>query len=135
LIYQGFTYWVTLLLSLFLANTVSAQLTDTIANWDGINVEWVVSAPSGITVNNPMQEGINPSTHCMEVVTGENPYDLIFTNFIVPVNFITFPVYRLKILAPESGGTVLLKFENSDNTSWQEIEKAPTPGQWDDLEF
>ena len=129
------TYWVTLLLSLFLANTVSAQLTDTIANWDGINVEWVVSAPSGITVNNPMQEGINPSTHCMEVVTGENPYDLIFTNFIVPVNFITFPVYRLKILAPESGGTVLLKFENSDNTSWQEIEKAPTPGQWDDLEF
>ena len=129
------TYWLTLLLSLFLTNTVSAQVIDTIANWDGINVEWVVSAPSGITVENPIQEGINPSANCMEVTTGENPYDLILTNFSVPINFTTFPIYRLKILAPESGGNVLLKFENSDNTSWQEIEKTPIPGQWDDLEF
>ena len=126
---------VTLLLGLFLVNTASAQITDTIANWDGINVEWVVSAPSGITVNNPNQEGINPSAHCMEVITGENPYDLIFTDFAVPVDLSTSPIYRLKILAPESGGTILLKFENSDNTLWQEIEKMPTPGQWDDLEF
>ncbi|MBN1340035.1 MAG: CotH kinase family protein [Bacteroidales bacterium] len=116
-------------------NLVSAQIPDTIANWDGINVTWTVSAAAGQVVENPEQQGINPSAYCMEIITSSNPYDLIYTEFSVPVNFSEYPLYRLKILAPASGGNVLLKFENSNNTSWQEIEKTPAPGQWDDLEF
>lgn len=130
----GFIYSSGLLLCLFFANTVSAQVTDTIANWDGQNVDWILSVTSGATIDNPDQEG-NPSAHCMEITTGENQYDLIFTDFNSSVNFSEFPVYRLKILAPESGGTIVLKFENSHNTAWHEIEKNPTPGQWNDLEF
>jgi len=119
----------------FVANLVSAQIIDTIANWDGINVDWIISAGSAQVVENPEQLGINPSAHCMEITTSDNPYDLIFTDFSIPVNFAEYPLYRLKILAPESGGSVLLKFENSTNTSWEEIEITPIPGQWDDLEF
>jgi hypothetical protein len=117
------------------ANPVLSQVTDTIANWDGINVEWTISAGSGEVVINPEQQGINPSAHCMAITSSNNPYDLIYTDFSAPVNFVEFPIYRLKILAPVSGGTVVLKFENDNNTSWEEIEITPNPGQWDDLEF
>jgi hypothetical protein len=130
-----FSNFVFLLIFIFVGNSVIAQVIDTIANWDGIDVEWTIIAPSGQLVVNPEQQGINPSGHCFELITSNNPYDFIFTDFSVPLNFDEFPTYRLKILAPESGGSVLLKFENSDNSSWQEIEKTPTPGQWDDLEF
>lgn len=120
---------------LMISLSSSSQIIDTIANWDGINVEWSVSAASGQTAENPQQQGINTSDYCFEVTTSEGGYDLIFTDFPEPVNFEAFPKYRLKILAPPTGGSVLLKFENSDNTSWVEIEKTPVPGQWDELEF
>jgi len=120
---------------LLLVNEGSAQVIDTIANWDGTNVEWTIVAASGELIDNPDQQGINPSEQCMEITTSDNSYDLMYTDFDQAVNFEEFPVYRLKILAPESGGSVLLKFENSTNTSWEEIEKTPVPGQWDDLEF
>ena len=124
-----------LLMASFFANPVFSQFTDTIANWDGTNVEWTFSGPDGEVVENKEQQGINPSFNCLNTITSDNPYDLALTDFISPVDFAKYPVYRLKVLAPESGGTVLLKFENSDNSSWVEIEKTPTPGQWDDLEF
>jgi len=117
------------------SNFGSAQVIDTIANWGGINVEWTLVGASGQPIENPEQQGITPSAHCMEISTSNSEYDLIYTDFSSPVNFDEFPLYRLKIFAPESGGSVLLKFENSTNTSWVEIEKIPTPGQWDDLEF
>ncbi len=120
---------------LFLVNDGIGQAIDTIANWDSINVEWTIVTASGEVVDNPDQQGINPSEQCMEITTSDNPYDLMYTDFDQAVNFAEFPLYRLKILAPESGGSVLLKFENSTNTSWEEIEKTPIPGQWDDLEF
>ena len=116
-------------------NPIVNNVIDTIANWDGVNVEWTISSATGQVVENPELQGINASAHCMEIITSNNPYDLIFTDFSTPVDFVEFPVYRLKILAPESGGTVLLKFENSSNTSSKEIEKTAIPGQWDDLEF
>jgi len=125
------SFWV----FLFASNPVSSQTSDTIANWDGINVVWTVVSATSQTVQNPDQQGINPSANCMEINTSDSPYDLIYTDFTEAINFDLFPVYRLKILAPESGGSVLLKFENSDNTAWHEIEKTPIPGQWDDLEF
>lgn len=132
---NSLTYLFFLLLFSLVNNAVSSQVIDTIANWDGINVDWTVSSASAEVVMNPDPQGINPSAYCMQVTTSDNQYDLIFTDFSVPVNFAEFPLYRIKIRAPETGGTVLLKFENSDNSSWVEIEKTPSPGQWDDLEF
>lgn len=129
------TFFIFLLIASLYVNPVLSQITDTIANWDGINVEWTISGPDSQVVQNPEQEGINHSLHCLEIISSENPYDLIFTDFETPVDFSQFPIYRLKVLAPVSGGAILLKFENSDNTSWVEIEKTPTPGHWDDLEF
>jgi len=130
-----FTY-LTLFLLLFINSVqVSGQVVDTIANWDGINVNWTISAGDSQVIENPDQQGINPSAMCLEITTSDNPFDLIFTDFSRPVDFEEFPIYRIKILAPESGGNVLLKFENSNNSSWAEIEMTPTPGQWDDLEF
>ena len=114
---------------------VSSQIIDTLANWDGINMEWINSGVSTQVVYNPDTQGINPSANCLEAVTSNGQYDLIYTDFAAPVNFDEFPKYRLKILAPQSGGSVLLKFENNDLSSWVEIEKTPLPGQWDDLEF
>jgi len=124
-----------MLIVLLFTNVVSSQVTDTIANWDGTNVEWTYYGLTGEDVLNPDQQGINPSLNCLEVNTSDSPWDLFFTDYPNPVDFAEFPVYRLKVLAPETGGSILFKFENSDNTSWKEIEKTPTPGQWDDLEF
>jgi hypothetical protein len=129
------TYLIFLLIFSTVVNPVSSQVIDTIANWDGINVTWTISAGGGGVVTNPLQQGINTSLHCMGITSSNNPYDLIYTDFYVPVNFAEFPTYRLKILAPESGGSVVLKFENSNNTYWEEIEMTPVPGQWDDLAF
>lgn len=133
--YSGFNNLFFLLIFFLIANPLLSQVNDTIANWDGINVEWVISASSGETVENPNQQGVNPSSNCFEVTTSENAYDLILTDFSIPVDFEEFPIYRVKILAPSMGGSILLKFENSDNTSWVEIEKTPSPGEWNELEF
>lgn len=124
-----------LILISFVTNPLISQVTDTISNWDGIDVNWSVYVASSEVLENPEQEGINTSANCMQITTSENPYEFILTEFSIPVNFGEFPIYRLKILAPESGGKILLKFENSDNSSSQEIERTPIPGQWDDLEF
>jgi len=101
-----------LLMFSFVALPVSAQVCDTIANWDGVNVDWTISAGGGQVVENPEQQGINPSAYCMEITTSNNPYDLMYTDFSVPIDFDEFPIYRLKILAPEPGGNILLKFES-----------------------
>ena len=132
----GRLVYLILFLSLVLiVSQAEAQVIDTIANWDGTNVEWTIISASGEVVENPEQLGINPSENCMEITTSNSSYDLIYTDLSQPVNFDEFPFYRLKILAPASGGSVLLKFENSTNTSWEEIEKTPIPGEWNDLEF
>lgn len=133
--YTRLSYLTFLLFFSIISSPLSAQVIDTIANWDGVNVEWVISAGDDNVIENPNQQGINPSLHCLEITTSENAYDLILTDFSSPVDFEEFPIYRLKILAPASGGNILLKFENTDNTSWVEIEKTPTPGEWDELEF
>ena len=130
-----FAFLIGFLLFIAISKSVSAQVTDTISNWEGINVEWTIVCSGGETVLNTEQQGINPSSYCMEISTSENPYDLVFTDFSTPVNFAEFPFYRLKVRAPQSGGSILLKFENSDNSSSKEIEKIPMPGVWDELEF
>ena len=119
----------------FSSTQLVSQVVDTIANWDGIDVEWHYYGASGVAVNNPDQEEVNTSPNCLEVSTSHSQWDLLYTDFDYPVDFDEFPVYRVKVLAPESGGNILFKFENSDNTSWREIEKTTVPGQWYDLEF
>jgi len=128
-------YLIIILLFSNFSNTLQSQNIDTISNWDGIVVDWSIYAGNGQVVANPEQQGINPSAQCLEITTNADPYNFMFTDFDSPVNFEEFPIYRLKILAPESGGQVLLKFENAGNTSSQEIALTPIPGQWDDLEF
>lgn len=112
-----------------------SQVNDTIANWDGTNVDWAIFTGSAQQVDNPLYDEINSSAHCMQIVTNNDPYNFIFTDFSAPVNFENFPVYRLKILAPEVGGSLLLKFENGDNSSSVEVVKTQIPGEWNDLEF
>ncbi len=119
----------------FLSASVYSQSTDTLSNWDGIAPNWVVSAGGAQVVTNPHQEGINLSKHCFDVISSTGIYDLMFWDMPSAADFNTFPVYNLKVYAPLSGGDVVLKFENSNTTAWQEIRMTPVPGQWSNLEF
>ncbi|MCB0806966.1 MAG: CotH kinase family protein [Bacteroidales bacterium] len=123
-------------LFLFVQVMATAQINiDTLCNWDNINLSWNEAGVSTEPVLNPDNTGINPSALCLEAVTSSGAYDLIYSDFDEPFNFDEFPQYRLKVLAPATGGSILLKFENSDLSSWVEIEKTPEPGEWDELEF
>jgi|GEM_PF-240385 len=124
-----------LLLGIFIPTNIQAQNYDTISNWDNIIPDWHYSAGDSELVDNPQQGGINPSSNCLMVITSSDPYDLIYLDLASPVNFEVTPVYRLKILAPPTGGSILFKLENSDNSQWEEIELTPQPGQWQDLSF
>ncbi len=112
-----------------------SQTSDTITNWDGITENWVVWAGSHEVVSNPSPDAINSSGHCMKVVTSSEPYDLMLLDMSEAANFNSFPRYNISVLAPLSGGNVVLKFENSDNTSSKELLLTPTPGQWCRLEY
>jgi len=122
-------------LFVYFAVNANCQVTDTIANWDGINVPWTAIGVSTQQVENPDPSGINTSANCMKATTSNGQYDLIYNDLSEPVNFNEWPLYRIKVLAPMSGGSIVFKFENSTNTNWTEIEKTPAPGQWDELEF
>lgn len=108
---------------------------DTISNWDGITTNWYVSTPGSDVVFNPAPDEVNSSVHCFKVITGEGLYDYMICDLPEPANFDIYPRYRLKVLAPLTGGDVTLKFENYNNTFWQEIVMTPIPGQWTDLEY
>lgn len=120
---------------ILLGTTAISQTNDTLSNWDNYNLEWTYALESADVVDNPDTQGINPSVQSLKVVTNSDPYNYIYSDFTQAFDFQEFPIFRLKIKAPSSGGSILLKFENEDNSSWQEIEKIPAPGVWDDLEF
>lgn len=115
--------------------TVQGQTYDTLTNWDNISPEWTVWAAGSSIVSNPQKNGINPSEHCIEVVTTQDLYDLMLLPLTEPVNFDLHPRYRVKFYPPAGGGNVLLKFENSTNTAWQEIMMPTVPGVWNDVVF
>jgi len=115
--------------------SAKSQTFDTISNWDGILQNWSVSTGISEIVANPAPDGINYSEHCFRVVTSEGMYDYMTFDMAEPVNFDSWPRYRIKVLAPISGGDVTLKFENENNTSSHEIVMTATPGFWSDLEF
>jgi hypothetical protein len=122
--------------SLWLAAcNLNAQAYDTLCNWDGINQDWIVSTPGWEVVENPAPDEVNSSAHCFKFITDESWYEYMLYEMEQPANFDLCPHYRLKVLAPESGGNITMKFENYNNTYWQEIELTPVPGQWTDLEY
>lgn len=113
----------------------TGQTYDTISNWDGITQNWYVSTGGSAVVPNPAPDQVNPSGHCLKFITGTGMYDYMIYDMAEPANFDAFPRYRLKVLAPLSGGKITLKFENHNNTYSHEIVKMATPGQWADIEY
>lgn len=124
-----------LLLSLLGTLTVNAQTTDTISNWDGIAADWQIWPGTIEIVDNPHQEGLNLSAHCIKVTSTSEPYDLFLYNLPYVVSFDEYPKYSMLCFPPAEGGDVVLKFENSDVSSSQEIRVTTTPGQWNRLDF
>ncbi len=122
--------------SLWLAAfSLSAQEYDTISNWDGIVQDWHVSTQGSAVVSNPAPDGVNSSAHCFKFITSAAEYDYMYYDMDEPANFDNCPRYRLKVLAPASGGNITLKFENYNNSFFQEIVMTPVPGQWTDIEY
>ncbi len=126
--------WLTILLSLASTKAIS-QTYDTLSNWDGIAQEWYTSNGISEIVTNPAPDAVNSSQHCFRVVTTDGMYEYMITDLVEPVNFDLFPLYRIKVLSPPTGGDVTLKFENYNNTASHEIVMSTTPGQWCDLEY
>jgi hypothetical protein len=122
-------------LAFFLCKPSMGQAYDTISNWDGITQDWYVSTPGSEVVSNPAPDEVNTSENCFKVISGPGLYDYMIFELAEPVNFDAYPRYRIKVLAPLSGGDVTLKFENHNNTFWHELVMTPVPGQWTDLEY
>jgi hypothetical protein len=124
-----------LILSIFLSIDIIGQQYDTLSNWDGVAQSWYVSTPGSAVVTNPAPDQVNSSWHCFKFITGSDLYEYMITDLEEPVNFDDCPLYRLKVLAPPSGGNITLKFENYNNSFSQEITLTPVPGEWTDLEY
>lgn len=123
------------ILWIFFSLDSTGQQNDTLSNWDGIAQSWYVSTQGSAVVSNPAPDSINSSWHCFKFITGPGLYDYMIADLEEPVNFDSCPFYRLKVLAPPSGGDITLKFENYNNSFSQEIVLTPVPGQWTDLEY
>jgi hypothetical protein len=124
-----------LTLVIFIPFSVKGQSYDTISNWDGITQDWHVSTSGSALVPNPAPDETNASEYCFKVISSAGMYEYMLCELAEPVNFDAFPRYRVKILAPPSGGLVTLKFENFNNSHSHEIVMMPVPGQWTDLEY
>ncbi len=120
---------------IFSPGILSAQEYDTISNWDAVTPDWYVSTGGSEIVLNPSPGEVNPSERCFRVVSGAGMWDYMLLDLDEAANFDLFPRYRVKVMAPLTGGDVALKFENYNNTFSHEIIKTPVPGQWNDLEF
>ncbi len=120
---------------IFLPVATNGQRYDTISNWDGIIQNWYISTGGSEIVPNPSPDDVNASELCLKVISGVGMWDYMLCDLDEPANFDFYPRYRIKVLAPVTGGDVALKFENHNNTFSHEIVKTPVPGQWTDLEF
>lgn len=104
------------------------------SDWETVFVDWT-NPGTLTTVDNPQPDDVNPSTRCGLYTTTTSQWDLIYLDLAEPANFGVNPRYSLKVSAPVTGGRILYKFENADNTNSVTIEKTPIPGQWDELLF
>jgi len=114
---------------------LNAQVYDTVSNWDGITAGWTAWPGTLQVVDNPHPDTLNASSHCIQVTTTSGLYDLILLNLPYVVNFDAWPEYSLLCYPPAGGGDVVLKFENDDVSSWQEIRVSTIGGQWNRLDF
>ncbi|MBK7030824.1 MAG: CotH kinase family protein [Bacteroidales bacterium] len=114
---------------------LQAQINDTISNWDGISANWITWPGSIQVVDNPQPGVLNPSAFSIKVTTSTDPYDLMLLDLPYIVSFDQYPKYHMLCYPPAEGGDVVLKFENNDVSSWQEIRVSASGGQWNVLEF
>ncbi|MBK7174617.1 MAG: CotH kinase family protein [Bacteroidales bacterium] len=114
---------------------LQAQENDTISNWDGITANWITWPGSIQVVDNPQPGVLNPSALSIKVTTSTDPYDLMLLDLPYIVSFDQYPKYHMLCYPPAEGGDVVLKFENNDVSSWQEIRVSASGGQWNLLEF
>lgn len=124
------------LLNLFSA-TAKCQTCDTLSNWETIVQDWFFSIPDPKVIANPNPDAINSSQHCLKVYSWTGNYTYMSTDLNEPVNFDSIAIYRVKIyFSSYEYGDVTIRFENSDNTSFQEIRKSVLYNwKWNDMEF
>ncbi len=99
------------------------------ANFDG---------GSATVVDNPYKTGFDVSNKVGKMVkNGGQPWGGSFLTLSSPIDFSTNKVFRMKVWSPRVGAKVLLKVENSANTSISyEKEVATTvANNWEDLIF
>jgi hypothetical protein len=118
-----------------LSNRGNSQTYDTISNWETVSPAWQVWAGGSAIVSNPHKTGINTSEYCIDVITTQDPYDLMLLDLPTAVNFDANPRYSIKFYPPPGGGNVLLKFENSNNTASHEIMMPTVAGEWNNVVF
>ncbi|MEO9853877.1 MAG: fibronectin type III domain-containing protein [Reichenbachiella sp.] len=106
----------------------------TIDNWNGTTVTWADNGQMQ-TVANPDQSGVNTSSTSGLFTSSIGQYDNINTTFGQEIDLAANPVFRIKVLAPHHG-TVVMKFENSDNSASTSRSLVPDKqGEWETLEF
>ena len=123
------------MLLISISHAASAQDADTISNWEGISGNWEAWPGTIEMVDNPFPGPANASEHCIRVTATAEPYDLILLDLPYTVSFDDYPNYSILCFPPAEGGDVVLKFENSDVSGWQEIRHSTIGGQWNRLDF
>ena len=121
-----------------------AQDLEVLCDWEDGGTCWSWDFSDGATnfdiVDNPAPDAINSSAKVQRFTTDPAVGFPIFlhdysANGEPNVDLTDWPVYKLKVYTTVSGGSVLLKFENADNTAGREVQKSVTPGEWQELIF
>lgn len=89
-------------------------------------------------VNNSQSGGINTSAKVAKMVKNPGqPWGGSFLTLSQPINFAISRTFKMKVFSPRAGARVLLKVENSSNSSQNfEREVATTiAGAWEELTF
>lgn len=93
----------------------------------------------GGKIENPDQSGINTSAHVGHVLkaVGSETWAGVAMTLSEPIDFSALQKVKMKVWSPQAGITVLLKLENSENTSIAtEIPATTTVANgWEELEY
>ncbi|MEP2508135.1 MAG: T9SS type A sorting domain-containing protein [Reichenbachiella sp.] len=120
---------------LILVQWAMGQQIDIISDWDSKTASWQNNNSLEKTANPIPASLINSTANCGKIISTTNQYDLILFNEASAFDFAMFSTFRFKVLPPASGGKVLLKFENADNSQSFSEEVTPTPSEWNAYEF
>lgn len=107
----------------------SPTINYTFTNFDGGDVT---------VINNPQSNGINTSGRVARMVKNPGqPWGGSFITLSAPIDFSANKIFRMKVFSPRVGAKVLLKVENSANSS-QNFEKevlTTVANAWEDMVF